>query len=88
MQKSGLESLEKTASEFIAKFDELTGVEKRDYIERMIAKIVIKKDKQLEFSVLWDIKKVVTRTTKSSISESDGGEQGRYANLFSSTSNC
>ncbi len=74
MQKSGLENLEKTASEFIAKFDELTGVQKRDFIERMIAKIVIKEDNQLELHVLWDPKKSVTRTTKSTISDWNGGE--------------
>ena len=76
MQKSGLENLEMTASDFIAKFDELTGVQKRDFIERMIAKIVIKADNQLELHVLWDPKKSVTRTTKSSISEVTGGVDG------------
>lgn len=76
MQKSGLESLEKTASEFINKLDELNGVQKRHLIERMIAKIVIKKDNQLELHVIWDPQKSVTRMTKSSISEQSGGVDG------------
>ncbi len=88
MEKSGLEKLEKTATEFIAKFDELTGVQKRSFIERMIAKIVIKQDNKLELHVLWDPKQkksparfqpgddCVTRTTTSSISEPSGGRDG------------
>lgn len=85
MQKSGLENLENTALEFIEKFDVLTGVEKRSFIERMIAKVVIKKDNQLELHVLWDPKKSVTRTTKSSISEVNGGATGRYTYFFPQT---
>ena len=76
MKKSGLECLEKTATEFIAKFNQLTGTQKRDFIERMIAKIVIKKDNKLELHVLWDPKRSVTRTTKSSIREVNGGRDG------------
>lgn len=47
MKKSGLENLQKTASEFIQRFDEFSGVEKRDLIERMIHKIVIRRNNQL-----------------------------------------
>lgn len=76
MKKSGLENLEKTAIEFIERFEQLTGVQQRDFIERMIAKIVIKKDNALELHVLWDPKKGVTRMTKSSISDQNGGVDG------------
>lgn len=76
MKKSGLENLEKTALEFIERFEQLTGVQQRDFIERMIAKIVIKKDNALELHVLWDPKKSVTRMTKSSVSDQSGGADG------------
>lgn len=58
IRKSGLERLESTAQEFIARFDSLTGVQKRDYIERMIAKVVIKKDNKIEIHVLWEPQRV------------------------------
>ena len=51
-------------------------VEKRNFIERMIKKIIVKKDNKLELHVLWDPKKGVTRTTKSSVSDRDGGVDG------------
>jgi len=88
IKKSGLENLQKTASEFISKFDQLTGVQKRAFIERMIKKIVIKSNNQLELHVLWDPKKGVTRMTKSSISEASGGALGRNSKVFSSNQNC
>ena len=73
IKKSNLENLEKTAAEFISKFTSLTGIQQRSFIERMIAKIVIKKDNKLELHVLWDSKKSVTRTTESSIRKENGG---------------
>ena len=73
IKKSNLENIEKTAAEFISKFTSLTGIQQRSFIERMIAKIVIKKDNKLELHVLWDSKKSVTRTTESSIRKKNGG---------------
>ena len=75
IKKSNLENLEKTAAEFISKFTSLTGIQQRSFIERMIAKIVIKKDNKLELYVLWDSKKSVTRTTESSIRKENGGRE-------------
>ena len=54
MKKSGLESLEQAATEFISKFDQLSGAQKRSFIERMMHKIVIKKDNKLELHVNLD----------------------------------
>ena len=54
MKKSGLESLEQAATEFIDKFDQLSGTQKRSFIERIIHKVVIKKDNKLELHVNWD----------------------------------
>lgn len=76
IKKSALDCLERTSLDFIAKFDQLTGVQKRDFIERMIAKIIIKKDNKLELHVLWDPRKTVTGVTKSTIREEDGGRDG------------
>ena len=76
VKKSGLETLEETAQTFIERFDYLTPTEKRIFVERMIDKVVIKKDNKLELHVLWESKKGVTRTTKSSSSESSGGMDG------------
>ncbi|MBL4818131.1 MAG: hypothetical protein JKY15_02715 [Deltaproteobacteria bacterium] len=64
------------ASEFIARFDELSGIEKRGFIERMVSKIIIKSDNKLEMQVLWDPKQAVTKTTKSSVSDWNGGVDG------------
>jgi DNA invertase Pin-like site-specific DNA recombinase len=75
-KKSGLESLDATATDFIEKFSSLTGVEKRNFIERMIDKIIVKKDNKLELHVLWEPKRSVTRTTKSTVSELDNGRDG------------
>lgn len=76
LKKSGLENLQKTALEFIARFEELSGVEKREFIARMIHKIVIKQNNKLELHVLWDPKQGVTWTTKSSVSDLNGGVDG------------
>jgi DNA invertase Pin-like site-specific DNA recombinase len=76
IKKSGLENLQKASAEFIARFDELSGVEKRNFIERMIQKIVVKQDNKIELHVLWDPKKGVTRTTNGSFSDRNGGVDG------------
>lgn len=44
MKKSGLENLQRTAAELIQRFDQLTGVEKRDFVERIIHKIITRKN--------------------------------------------
>ena len=93
MKKSSLEDLEKTANEFISKFHCLTGIQQRSFIERMIAKIVIKKDNKLELHVNWDPQKKtserprrcngsVTGTTKSSIRSENGGREQYEDQVF------
>ncbi len=75
MKKSGLESLEQTASEFIAKFDQLTGVQKRSFIERMISRVVIKKDNKIELHVLWDSSTRFRQGFSGQAAQDDGNEK-------------
>lgn len=72
LNSSGLEDLEKTASDFIARFDTLRGIEKRNFIERMIAKIVLREGNKIEFHVCWSPVTSVTGMTESSTRCDDG----------------
>lgn len=74
IDSSGLKKLEQTACEFVERFETLTGVEKRSFIERMIAKIVIRKENKIELHVRWSPVTATTEMTESSFRNEYGGE--------------
>ncbi len=44
----GLDDLQRTAKEYLKGFDTMTGIEKRDYLERLVQRVVVKPGNKLE----------------------------------------
>jgi site-specific DNA recombinase len=53
LARSGLEDVEATAREFAKRIQKLTRTEQRTLIERIVQRIVVRKDNNLEFQLKW-----------------------------------
>lgn len=53
-QASGLDRLKQVVKELVDQFSQLNGVQKRNYLERLVEKITIKSDNTLELKVFWE----------------------------------
>lgn len=65
MEKSGLVDLRKTIQEFVSSFERLTGVEQREILEKIIKKIIVKKNNEIELEIYGEKAPVIRRDTGS-----------------------
>lgn len=52
LDHTGLTDMRQTAETYLAKFTELTGVQKRNFIEKMVESIIVKSDNTIEIRFL------------------------------------
>ncbi|MBF0315285.1 MAG: recombinase family protein [Oligoflexia bacterium] len=54
IEQTGLDNIRVLVKDFVNRFDTLTGTEKRNLIEKVISKVVIRSDQQIEIHVHWE----------------------------------
>ena len=80
LRRVGLDDLRRTAQDYLKRFDQLTGIEKRRHIERLVHRIVVKPGNQLEIEFFGEpLVRTVKREAKSTDWKKDGSVPGRTA---------